>query len=261
MRLRESTTWAFLGLPALALILVPLAALTSRTSIASLSAVLSRPDTQQAMLLSFRTTLVAIILVVVIGLPLAGFIAGSRTWLSRLADVISDLPIVLPPAAAGIALLAAFGRQGWPGGMFNEWGIQVTFTSTAVVIAQAFVALPYFVRSAVEGLRRVEPDTLLAAAMDGASPFQMVAWVHLPQCRNAILAGVLLGWARAVGEFGATLMFAGNFIGRTQTMPLAIYAGFESDLDTAIALSIVLLGFALLVLALARGIMPSRIDS
>ncbi len=252
MRRRESILWALLGLPALALILVPLAALTSRTSVDALSAVLNRTETQQAMLLSLRTTLAAILVVVVIGLPLASFIAGRKTWLSRLVDVISDLPIVLPPAAAGIALLAAFGRHGWPGGLLNEQGIQVTFTSTAVVIAQAFVALPFFVRSAVEGLRRVDPDTLSAAAIDGASPVQLAALVQLPQCRNALLAGILLGWARALGEFGATLMFAGNFVGRTQTMPLAIYAGFESDLDVAIALSAFLLISSILILALAR---------
>ncbi len=261
MNRRESALWALLGLPALALILVPLGALTSRSSPATLAAVLGRSESQQAILLSLRTTFAAILIVAVIGFPLARFIAGHTTWLSRLADVVSDLPIVLPPAAAGIALLAAFGRQGWPGATLDRWGIQIIFTSAAVVIAQAFVALPYFVRSAVEGLRRVDPDTLSAASIDGASPFQMSMLIHLPQCRSAFLAGILLGWARAVGEFGATLMFAGNFVGKTQTLPLAIYAGFESDLDVAISLSVVLLLSSLLVLGFARWIYAPREDS
>lgn len=261
MRHRESTLWALLGLPALALILVPLVALISRSTSTDILAALGRAETQQAIALSLRTTLIAITVVGVIGLPLARFIAGQRTTVSRLVDVASDLPIVLPPAAAGIALLAAFGRQGWPGGALDDWGVQITFTSTAVVIAQVFVALPYFVRSAVEGLRRIDPDTLSAAAIDGASTVQMLALVQLPQCRSAILAGILLGWARALGEFGATLMFAGNFVGRTQTMPLAIYAGFETDLDIAISLSVVLLVLAILVLALARMTVSPAIES
>ncbi len=261
MRRRDSTLWALLGLPALALILVPLAALTSRSATADLYAVLGRQETQQAIFLSLRTTFAAVFIAAVIGLPLACFISGRKTLLSRLADVVSDLPIVLPPAAAGIALLAAFGRQGWPGGILDGWGVQVTFTSAAVVIAQVFVALPYFIRSAVEGLRRIDPDTLSAAAIDGASAIQMVSLVQLPQCRSAILAGILLGWARAVGEFGATLMFAGNFVGRTQTMPLAIYAGFETDLDIAVSLSVILLALSILVLALARWTMSSALES
>lgn len=239
------------------LIIVPMAALANRSSPAALSLVLSKPTTHEAILLSVRTTLMAVVIVALLGFPLACFIAGRKTWLSRLADVVSDLPIVLPPAAAGIALLAALGRQGWPGGWLSEHGAQIVFTSVAVVIAQVFVALPYFVRSTVEGLRRVDPDTLSAGAIDGASATQMAVWIHLPQCRSAILAGLLLGWARSVGEFGATLMFAGNFIGRTQTMPLAIYASFETDLDDAIALSVVLLAVSLVVLALARWISPS----
>lgn len=240
------------GLPALLLVLVPLLALANRASAPTILKILGQSETQQAIYLSLRTTVFAILIVAVIGFPLAYYTAGSNSWFSRLVDTISDLPIVLPPSAAGIALLAAFGRQGWLGGPLDQMGIQITFTSIAVVIAQAFVALPYFVRSAVEGLRKVDPDTLSAGAMDGASPLQLAMRIFVPQCKEALLAGVLLGWARAVGEFGATLMFAGNFVGRTQTMPLAIYAGFERDLDVAISLSVVLLILAILVLVLAR---------
>ncbi len=261
MKRRESTFWALAGLPALLLVLIPLFALANRASGPTLRTVLGQPETQQAIVLSLRTTAIAILIVAVIGFPLAYYIAGSRSWFSRLVDTISDLPIVLPPAAAGIALLAAFGRQGWLGGPLDQMGIQITFTSIAVVIAQAFVALPYFVRSVVEGLRKVDPDTLSAGAMDGASPLQLAIRIFVPQCKGALLAGVLLGWARAVGEFGATLMFAGNFVGRTQTMPLAIYAGFESDLDVAISLSVVLLVLAVAVLVAARLIARREGDS
>lgn len=243
------------ALPALLLVVIPLLALTDRARSPLTLSVLAESQTQQAILLSLQTTGIAILIVAIIGFPLAYFIVSRSTWLSRLADLVSDLPIVLPPAAAGIALLAAFGRQGWLGGTLDEWGIQVTFTSTAVVIAQIFVALPYFVRSVCEGLRQVNRTTLDAGSIDGASSWQLAILVHLPQCSNGLLAGVLLGWARALGEFGATLMFAGNFVGRTQTMPLAIYAGFESDLDVAVSLSIVLLVMALVILMAVRFIM------
>ena len=252
MNQRDSKWWALAGLPALLLILVPLLALLSRSDISKIQSVIGLDETRQAIFLSLRTTAIAILIVISIGFPLAYFIARSNSWLSKLADMISDLPIVLPPAAAGVALLAAFGRNGWFGQPLNSFGIQITFTSTAVIIAQCFVALPFFLRSAVEGLRKVDPDTLLAGAVDGAGRLQSLIRIVLPQCRLALLAGILLAWARALGEFGATLMFAGNFVGRTQTIPLALYAGFESDLDVAIALSVVLLALAVMVLIAAR---------
>jgi len=256
---RERPLWALAGLPALLLILLPLAVLTGRAAPAHLLASLGQPDTLQAIYLSLRTTLIAVVLVAVLGLPLAYYTGRVHSRFATFVDGVSDLPIVLPPAVAGIALLATFGRSGLLGPALDKAGIQITFTSTAVVLAQVFVALPYFVRSAVEGIRRIGPEEILAASLDGASSWQ-VAWkVVLPQCRDALTAGVLLAWARALGEFGATLMFAGNFVGRTQTVPLAIYAGFEGDLDQAVALSIVLLFLAVVVLVAARTLVrPSQ---
>ena len=215
-------------------------------------ATLGQRETLEAVFLSLKTTLVAVCLVALIGFPLAYLVGRSKSKFARTVDAISDLPIVLPPAAAGIALLAAFGREGLVGQPLDRIGIQVTFTSAAVVIAQAFVALPYFVRSAAEGLRKVDSDTFSAGALDGASLMQTICKIVLPQCKGAFWAGILLAWARALGEFGATLMFAGNFVGRTQTVPLAIYAGFDSDLNVAIALSVVLLALAVVVLVAAR---------
>lgn len=252
MTRRERTLWGLAAMPALLLILIPLLALAGKTGPGDLLKSLQQKETLEAIALSLRTTLFAVLAVALLGLPLAYYSGRSKSRFAALIDVVSDLPIVLPPAAAGIALLLVFGREGWLGGPLDKLGIQVTFTSIAVVIAQAFVALPYFVRSAAEGFRQVDPDEWAAAALDGANPFQIALKVILPQARGAVLAGVLMAWARALGEFGATLMFAGNFVGRTQTIPLAIYAGFESDLNQAVTLSIVLLLLAVTVLLAAR---------
>ena len=252
MRRRESWLWGLAGLPALLFILVPLAALAGHTTAEELRHSLAPPETLKAILLSSRTTILSLVVVVILGLPLAYFSARWKSRLSPLIDAIADLPIVLPPAAAGIALLAAFGRMGWIGGPLYSLGVQITFTTTAVVIAQVFVSLPYFVRSAAEGIRAVASEEISAASLDGAGSLRIAWSVILPQCRSALLAGTLLAWARSLGEFGATLMFAGNFVGRTQTIPLAIYAGFEGDLSQAVALSIVLLVLAILVLFVAR---------
>jgi molybdate transport system permease protein len=215
---------------------------------------LGQPETQSAIALSVRTTAISALIVAAIGLPFAFFLVQCRHWIAKVADAISDMPIVLPPAAAGIALLAAFGREGLAGPSLKHWGIQVAFTSSAVIIAQCFVALPYFVRSAAEGFRNLDAETLSAAEIDGATGVRAFWLVAVPQAKAALIAGLLLAWARALGEFGATLMFAGNFVGRTQTMPLAIYAGFESDLDIAISLSVILMAIALLVIVVARWI-------
>jgi len=234
------------------LIMLPIAALVSRSATSDVLTTLQQPETNQAIWLSLRTTLLSIAIVVVLGLPLAYFAARSGSRLAAFFDALTELPVVLPPAVAGIALLAFFGRAGWLGESLEAAGIQVTFTSTAVVIAQVFVSIPFFLRSAIEGIRKVDQQGVSAAALDGAGPAQVAWLVVLPQCRQAIFAGTLLAWARALGEFGATLMFAGNFVGRTQTMPLAIYAGFQGDLNMAVTLSMVLLGMAVFILVFAR---------
>ncbi|HJP84336.1 MAG TPA: ABC transporter permease [Fimbriimonadaceae bacterium] len=250
--------WAVVCAPALLLVIIPLLALTGRSSASRILYALGREETQSAIALSIRTTVLSALIVAFIGLPLAFFLARCRHWLAKIADAISDTPIVLPPAAAGIALLAAFGREGLVGSKLDEWGIQIVFTSTAVVVAQCFVALPYFVRSATEGFRNLDSDTFAAAAIDGATGVRSFWHIAAPQARAAILAGLLLAWARALGEFGATLMFAGNFVGRTQTMPLAVYSGFEGDLDIAISLSVILMAIALLVILAARWVGRTR---
>lgn len=204
---------------------------------------------REALVLSLWTSSVATVLAVVLGTPLAYALARYRFRGSVLVDTLVDLPIVLPPAVAGLALLLAFGRNGVVGGVLDDAGIRIGFTAVAVVLAQLFVAVPFFVRAAKSGFARVDQDLEEAAADLGASPARVFRAVTLPLAMPGLSAGVVLAWARALGEFGATIMFAGSLAGRTQTMPLAIYGRFGAgDLDTALLLSVVLLATSLVLL-------------
>ena len=173
--------------------------------------------------------------------------------MARIVDALVDLPIILPPAVAGIALLTAFGRNGILGGFLAEMGITVGFTTAAVVIAQIFVSAPFYIRTARAGFLRVERPLEESAADLGAPPLRVFLRVTLPLARNSLFAGAVLAWARALGEFGATIMFAGNREGVTQTMPLAIYERFGAgDLPAALILSTILLGTSILFLLAIR---------
>jgi molybdate transport system permease protein len=163
-----------------------------------------------------------------------------------------DLPTVLPPAVAGIALLMTFGRNGLVGGWLADAGISITFTQTAVIMAQTFVAVPLFIKSAAIGFSAIDPELRQAASLDGAGRWQIFRHVILPLSWASILSGAVLTWARALGEFGATIIFAGNLPGRTQTMPLAIYLGFEYDLQSALSLAVILVGLSFLALMLVK---------
>lgn len=204
---------------------------------------------RQALGLSLATSAVTLAIVVALGTPLAYLLARRRFRGVRLVETLIDLPIVLPPAVAGIALLVAFGRRGIVGRWLEGIGITVGFTTAAVVMAQVFVAVPFFVRAARSGFARIDRDLEDAAADLGATPWRVFATVTLPLARPGLAAGAVLAWARALGEFGATIMFAGNYPGTTQTMPLAIYGRFGAgDLRTALLLSLVLLVVSLAVL-------------
>jgi len=204
---------------------------------------------RQAIVLSLLTSAIALIVIVVLGAPLAYLLARRSFRGSRLIDVLVDLPIILPPAVAGIALLMAFGRYGLVGRWLNDAGITVGFTTTAVVLAQIFIAAPFFVRASKAGFTRIDRDLEDAAADLGASPGKVFRTVTLPMAFPSLAAGAVLAWARALGEFGATIMFAGSFPGVTQTMPLAIYGRFGAgDLPSALLLSIVLLALSMVVL-------------
>jgi molybdate transport system permease protein len=246
-----------LGLGLLVLLLVPIAALGLSSSPAELWAALAHPLVLPALSLSAWTSTLALLVVVVTGTPLAWMLARARGPWARVIETAVELPIVIPPAVVGIALLLAFGRQGLWGGL----PLALPFTPAAVVVAQVVVAAPFYVQSAAAGFRGVDDDLLLVARTLGASPRRAVLRVAVPLALPALINGAALCWARALGEFGATLLFAGSLPGRTQTMPLAIYAALETDVRvaTAIALVLAIVAFATLLLARAarRGLARS----
>lgn len=238
--------------PILGLLVVPLIALAVASSPADLAGAVRDPLFAPALLLSARTTLLSLVLVVVTGTPLAWWLATATGRRARLVEVLVDLPIVIPPAVVGIALLQTFGRRGLLGGWLEAMGLQIPFTSTAVVLAQLVVSAPFYIQAAAAAFRRVDPDLLLVARTLGQSPRGAFFRVAVPLALPGLVVGAALSWARALGEFGATLLFAGNLSGTTQTMPLAIYMALESDVRVAVALALVLAGVSLLLLLALR---------
>lgn len=244
--------WWLWSLPLLAFLLLPLLALLLGVTPAGLATTLGRPVVYQAVWLSLKTSTLATLLTVLLGTPVAFLLARRRFPFQRAVDALIDLPMVLPPAVAGVALLMAFGRRGLFGEVLAAADVHLAFTQAAVVMAQLFVAGPLFVRAAAIGFAGIAPELEDAARIDGASSRELLRYVTLPLTRSALVGGAVLTWARALGEFGATILFAGNLPGRTQTMPLAIYLGFELDLSIALTLSAVLMGCSLLTLVLVK---------
>lgn len=246
------------SLPMLAFLLVPIVAMISRVRPEDLAANLANPEVGQAIWLSLTTTAASTALGLLLGTPLAYLLARRRFRGHGLLDTLVDLPMVLPPSVAGIALLLAFGRRGVIGAWLDDAGISIAFTSVAVVLAQTFVAAPFYIKTAVAGFDGVERELEQAAMVDGGGPWQVFTRITLPLCWPVLLGGLVMSWARALGEFGATIIFAGNFPGRTQTMPLAIYLGFELDLSLALTLSVILLVVSYLVLFIVKGLLRQR---
>ena len=238
----------FLGLPVVVLVLRALLGGGLLDAIAS-------PVVVDAIVLSLVTTSISLVLIVCLGLPLAFVLARRRFRGSSLLETAIDLPIVLPPSVAGLALLLVFGRQGLLGRPLDLFGLAVPFTTFAVILAQTFVAAPFFIRSARAGLVGVERDLEDAARMDGASERDVTRWITVPLAAPALTAGMIMCWARAVGEFGATIMFAGNIPGKTQTLPLVVYSEFGGgDLEASIAAAAVLVLAAFGVLVSVRAL-------
>jgi len=207
-----------------------------------------------ALRLSLVCSLTATALAIVLGLPLAWVQARTRFPGQRLLHAITTLPIVLPPVVAGVALLVVFGRRGLVGAWLDEWfGIRLPFTVAGAVLAETFVAMPFFVLTMEGALRSVDRRLEEVARTLGASRWTVFSAVTLPMIRPSLQAGAILAWARALGEFGATITFAGNVEGRTQTLPLAVYLALESNPEAAFVLSLVLLAVSLLVLIGLRG--------
>lgn len=247
--------WWLMSLPLLLFLALPLLALLLRTEPVRLLANLSRTQVTEAISISLRTTLTSTGVAVLFGTPVAYLLARRRFAGRWLVDSLIDLPIVLPPGVAGVALLITFGRQGLLGGWLEDLGLTIAFTQTAVVMAQTFVAAPFYVKTAALGFAAVDAELEQAAAIDGANSWQSFRHVTVPLAWTALLSGSVLAWARALGEFGATILFAGNYPGRTQTMPLAIYIGFEQELDIALTLAVIQVCLSFLVIIIVKGIL------
>lgn len=242
---------AALGLLA-GFIALPLASLVVWTVSENAWGAMTSPVALQALALSAKTTAATMAILVTLGTPAAYLLARVDFRGNRALNTLIELPIVLPPSAAGIALLLAFGRFGLLGEPLSAFGITISFTTVAVVMAELFVAAPFYVRQAATGFSEIERSVEEAALVDGADRPAAFFRVTVPLAFPALVAGAITAWARALGEFGATIVFAGSFPGVTQTVPLAIYAAFQSDLDAAVALSVLVLGFAFAVIFTVR---------
>jgi molybdate transport system permease protein len=251
-------TWKLFTLPLLVFIALPVLALFLRLTPESFFT-LQEQQVVQAVRLSLVTSLTTVLITLIFGTPVAYLLYRRRSLFTRLVDTLVDLPTVLPPAVAGVALLMAFGRQGLAGNVLSAFGISIPFTTAAVIMAQTFIAAPLYIKSAALGFSGVNCELKRAAALDGANKWQVFRYIMLPMSWTSIVSGSVLTWARALGEFGATIIFAGNYSGRTQTMPLAIYIGFEIDLNVALLLSAILILFSFLVLAVVKWIFHDRI--
>jgi molybdate transport system permease protein len=252
-RRAERSLIALAGLLGLFLAL-PILTLVGRAVLdGSLSRSIGSPVVADALMLSLTTTAISLAITVTLGLPLAFVLARRQFRGKGLLEAIVDLPIVLPPSVAGLALLLVFGRRGLLSAPLDVLGISVPFTTIAVIMAQTFVSAPFFIRSARAGIAEVDPDLEDAGRVDGASERQLFRLITVPLASAALAAGLVMTWARSLGEFGATIMFAGNVEGRTQTLPLVVYGEFQAgDLDASIASAAILVLAAFGVLVAVR---------
>jgi molybdate transport system permease protein len=249
-----SSKWIFIipGTILFGLFAVPLAALVLRSIKPDFFTNAFSTQSLKALTLSLVTSSITMAVAAVFGTPLAYVLSRWKFKFKSCLELTLDLPIVLPPSVAGLALLIAFGRNGYFGPALNILGISLPFTTAAVVMAQTFVAAPLYVRSARIGFSEIDHQLIEAAHVEGASQWQLFSEVMIPLAARALASGAILTWTRALGEFGATILFAGNLEGSTQTMPMAIYLGFEQNLGVALVLSVVLIFVSVIVLAITK---------
>ena len=247
-----------LSLPLLLYLVAPVLGLVLRTTPTVWKSYVCCWQAASALKLSLITATISLAVVVIVGTPLAYWLAHYQFRAKDLIDTVIDLPLVLPPAAAGLALLLLFGRQGM-GAWLQDHGLRISLTPLAVVLAQIFVASPFYVKQARAGFESVPQNLRLASATLGAGPLKTFARVTAPLASHALLAGAVMTWARALGEFGATLVFAGAFPGRTETMPIAIYTTSTTNLPAAIALAATLVVVSFAVLIFARALAGKRL--
>lgn len=214
--------------------------------------VFNEPMVINAIIVSLKSTLISICIIILIGLPTAYFLARKNFKGKYLIELIFDLPMVLPPSVAGILLLITFGRNGIIGEYLYSISIQIPFTFYAVLVAQIFVSMPIFIRTVRTGIEGIDKDLELTAELLGDSKREVFFRITLPLAKNSIKAGIILSWARALGEFGATMMFAGNIMGKTQTLPLAIYMAMENNLYASLAIAMLLIIICICILTSLR---------
>ncbi|HEX7299274.1 MAG TPA: ABC transporter permease [Solirubrobacteraceae bacterium] len=243
---------------ALGFLILPLVAIFVDVPPGDLVGSLDDPAARDALRLSLETSVIALAVIILVGTP-AAWLVATRRWPGRsLVLTLIELPLVVPPAAAGIGLLAALGPSGLLGGALDDAGIRLAFETAGVVAALTFVASPFYVRQAIAGFEAVDPALLDASRTLGASEARTFARVAVPVARGALGAGAALAWGRALGEFGATLMFAGSFRGITQTAPLAIYERFATDFTGALALAAVLVAVSGAILLVVKVLLAAR---
>lgn len=254
--------WVFIipGAVLLALFVLPLLALFVRSINEGFFDYAFSEQAFKALRLSLLTSTITTVVTILFGTPFAYMLARWKFRLKAWVELFVDLPIVLPPSVAGLVLLIAFGRRGMFGSVLSALGISLPFTTAAVVLAQTFVAAPLYVRSARVGFAHVDKQLEEAAQVEGANQWQLFKEVMFPLAGRALLSGAILTWTRALGEFGATILFAGNLEGITQTMPMAIYLGFERNLGIALALSVVLVVVSIFLLMLTKRVERSEGD-
>src|SRR5512138_1530963 len=252
--LSQRSEWFFVlpSLLLLALLALPVLALLWRAGTTGMLMFIAQPSAVAALRLSLVTSTLSMLIAIATGTPLAFVLARRRFTGKTFLELVIDLPIVLPPSVAGIALLIAFGRQGVFGTWLSLFGISLPFTTTAVILAQTFVSAPLFVRAARIGFAQIEHQLVEAAYVEGSNEWQLFRFLMFPLAGRAVLSGAILAWTRAIGEFGATILFAGNLEGITQTMPLAIYLGLERSLNVALALSTLLVVVSFVLLLVTR---------
>jgi len=253
-RERRSTPIAIgvLAVVGIVFLTVPLVALLVRAPWSELADKLSASGAWVALRLSLVVSVAAAAISVVLGVPIAWVLARARFPGKALVRAIVILPLVLPPVVGGVALLTALGRSGIAGRWLYDAGIQLTFTTAGAIVAATFVSIPLVILSAEGGLRALDPRFVQAAGAMGASRTYVLRRVTLPLLRPQLAAGVVLAWARALGEFGATITFAGNLAGRTQTLPLAVYQARQTDPGAAVAASLLLVVLSVVVLVALR---------
>ncbi len=246
--------WLFIipSIILLALFVLPLFAVFIRSVDANFFSNAFSEQAFKALRLSLATSSLTTVITILLGTPFAYILARWEFRLKPWIELFIDLPIVLPPSVAGLALLIAFGRKGVFGSALSILGISLPFTTAAVILAQTFVAAPLYVRSARVGFAHVEKQLEEAAHVEGANQWQLFYEVMFPLAGRALFSGATLTWTRALGEFGATILFAGNLEGITQTMPMAIYLGFERNLGVALTLSVVLVIVSVFLLVLTK---------